>query len=113
MTDNRSVETQLQLRVVIFQEGSAWVAQVLERDMAAYGGSPYAALAAIQQVLFAHVAFDTTFERPPLSRLHRAPQVYWRAFEQAAPLPMPLHISAPNAMIEAAISKEPISTRTC
>jgi hypothetical protein len=76
LTDKYLVSSSLQLKVVIFQEGPAWVAQVLERDMAAHGGTPYAALAAIQQVLFAHTAFDETFQRPPLSRLKRAPQVY-------------------------------------
>src|SRR5690348_4510406 len=99
-------ETSLALRVVIFQEGSTWVAQVLERDMAAHGPTPYAALAAVQLVLQAHVNFDTLHRRAPLSALDPAPDVYVRAFEAGKPLAIPAPQPLLPAHIIAAISND-------
>ena len=124
----------LALRVLIFEDvPGTWVAQVLEKDMAAHGPTAYAALAAVQLVLQAHVNFDTRHNlqrsrfpdawvalqahvnfdtrhnRQPLSRLKQAPDVYWRAYERAEPLTIPL--DAPillPAHISAAVSKESI-----
>lgn len=100
---------QLQLHVLIFQERDTWVAQALEKDMAAHGPTPYAALAAVEQVLQAHVNFDTRYQRQPLSRLNRAPEVYWKAFESAEPLQPPTLQLMHPAIIEAAISKDPVN----
>ena len=99
----------LELRVLIFEEDAGrWVAQALEKDMAAHGPTAYAALAAVQLVLQSHVNFDTRLERTPLSRLGRAPQPYWDAFERAEPLPMPDAQPLLAAHLIAAISRQPV-----
>jgi hypothetical protein len=100
----------LNLRVVIFEDSpGTWVAQVLERDMAAHGKSPYAALAAVQLVLQAHVNFDTRQQRVPLSRLKPAPDEYWHAYQNARPLPNPPKSTMLSpAQLTAAIAAQPI-----
>ena len=95
----------LELHVIIFREGDQWVAQVLERDMTAHGPTEYAALAAVQLVLQVHVNFDTRQQRVPLSRLKRAPEAFWRAYEHADPLPLPSDSLQP-AQIHPAVSRE-------
>lgn len=75
--------------MLLFVEGGTWVAQVLEKNLAAHGPSPYAALAAVELVLQGHVNFDTRQRREPLSRLKPAPEHFWTAFESARPLPLP------------------------
>ena len=97
----------LTLHIIIFREGDQWVAQVLERDMAAHGPTEYAALAAVQLVLQAHINFDTRQQRIPLSRLNRAPEAFWRAYENAEPLPLSPDSFQP-AQIHPAVSRERI-----
>jgi len=100
----------LRLRVLLFRQADdVWVAQVLEHDMAAHGPNEYAALAAVQLVLQAHVNFDTRLQRPPLSRLQAAPAEFWDAYNHAEPLRMPdeTPIFQP-AHIVAAVSKDPV-----
>ncbi len=104
--DQEMSET-LTLRVVIFREGDQWVAQVLEKDMSAHGPTEYAALAAVQLVLQAHVNFDTRQKRSPLSMLSRAPEAFWRAYEKADPLSLSSDPFQP-AQFHPAVAREPI-----
>ena len=106
--------SELHLNVLLFQEHGHWVAQVLEKDMAAHGDDPYAALAAIGLVIQSHVNFDTRYQLPPLSRLARAPQVYWDAMTTARPLPHPEVTQwMPPAVINALITNDPVSVADC
>ena len=99
----------LTLNVLVFEDAPGrWVAQVLEKDMTAHGPNEYAALAAVQLVLQAHVNFDTRHNKTPLSRLKPAPDVYWRAYRTAKPLPIPPNEMAP-AHIEAHVTHERLS----
>lgn len=105
---------ELQLTVLLFQEGSAWVGQVLEHDMAAHGPTVHAALAAVQLVIQAHVNFDTRHKRQPLARLNRAPDVYWKALERATPLPKPDAVPMMHpARINASITNETVPAPDC
>jgi hypothetical protein len=80
----------LRFKALLFREGeNRWIAQILEKDMAAHGPTEYAALAAVELVLQAHVNFDAKHQRVPLSRLKPAPKVYWDAYEHAEPLERP------------------------
>ena len=96
------------MRVVIFPESGKWIAQILEWDIAAGGDTPYAAVSALQLALHAHVGSDAVLWREPLSRLKQAPAVYWDAYANAQPLPMPMHFTKPPLAVEAAIFKHPI-----
>lgn len=117
MTDNSRVShsSELRLRVLIFQEqeDGNWVAQVLEKNIAAHGPTPYSALAAVQLSLQAHAVFDTRHQRVPFSRLKPAPAVYFDAFKRATPLPPPSGKPTPEpmqpALIDAAMSSERIA----
>src|SRR4051794_31588234 len=101
---------ELHLHVLVFREGETWVAQVLERDIAAHGASPYSALAAVKLLIQSHANFDTRHQRQPFSRLDRAPDVYWRALERARMLPQPERVLMHPAAISASITDEPITT---
>lgn len=102
----------LRLRVLIFEDGpGVWVAQVLEKDMAAHGPTPHAALKAVQLVLQAHVNFDTRLKRPALSMLEPAPQEFFEAYDEAEPLAIPSEqTSRLPAFMTAAIGSNPVHT---
>lgn len=75
------------LTVLLFEElPGVWVAQIIEKDMAAHGPSMEAAFVAVQAVFQAHVNFDTRHNREPLSLLTPAPKAYWLALEDAEPV---------------------------
>src|SRR5215467_3369552 len=79
--------TQRTLTVLLFEEiTGVWVAQVIEKDIAAHGPSMEAAFVAVQAVVQAHVNFDTRHHREPLSLLAPAPEPYRQALEHAQPV---------------------------
>ena len=112
MDGNDLMKGHLRLNVLVFREGDRWVAQVLEKDMAAHGETPYAALSAIGMIIQAHVNFDTFHQRTPFSRLDRAPDVYWDVMERATPLPQPESWRLMPASIVARQTNERIAGRT-
>ena len=72
------------LTVVVFPEGNRWwIARSLERDIAAAGPTPEAALDSIVKIAQAHVVFDQRHGREPLSAFAPAPRAYWKAFRAA------------------------------
>ena len=72
------------LSIVVFPESTkAWTARSLERDIAAGGRTPEAAVASLLSIAEAHIAFDTRHGRAPLSSFTAAPQLYWKAFARA------------------------------
>jgi hypothetical protein len=75
------------LRVLVFQElPHAWVAQVVEYDIAAGGPTPDGAVEAVVRILQAHIDFDRRHNREPLSGFQAAPRRYWNALAHAIPL---------------------------
>lgn len=81
--DIRSV-AHSQLRVIVFPDSpKAWTARSLERDLAARGATPDAAIDSLIRIAQAHVEFDTRHGRVPLSAFAPAPRLYWNAFARA------------------------------
>jgi hypothetical protein len=69
------------LTVVVFPElGGWWIARSLERDIAATGRTPEAALDSVLKIAQAHIMFDVRHGREPLSAFAPAPRPYWKAF---------------------------------
>jgi hypothetical protein len=69
------------LTVVVFPELSRWwIARSLERDIAATGRTPEAALDSVLKIAQAHIMFDVRHGREPLSAFAPAPRPYWKAF---------------------------------
>jgi hypothetical protein len=84
-SDTSGVATPLsRLSIVVFPESKkAWTARSLERDIAAAGRTPEAAVESLLSIAEAHIAFDARHGRDPLSSFTTAPQLYWKAFAQA------------------------------
>ena len=71
------------LSVLFFRDGDQWLAQALERDIAAQGSTLPEARRAFEQTLGGQIILDRTKGRKPLEHLPPAPTEYWTAFEAA------------------------------
>ena len=102
----------LVLSVLFFQERpGVWVAQALERDIAAQGPSVEAARLAFERTIAGYLKLDTRLNRELLSGLEPAPTEYWEMWErvQRKELEEPLFAdepAVPPAYVIAAISTE-------
>ncbi len=63
--------------VLLHRDGDAWVAQCLEKDLAAQGPNPEEAKKRFLRALGAQIAWDLQDKREPLSNLPQAPQRYF------------------------------------
>lgn len=72
-------EIKLNLNILIHRDGSAWVAQCLEHDIAAQGPTPDDCKKRFARTLRSQIASDLANKRAPLSALGCAPAKY---FEQ-------------------------------
>ncbi|MGB7217933.1 MAG: hypothetical protein WBD07_03905 [Vicinamibacterales bacterium] len=70
------------LSVLFFQEGDTWVAQGLERDIAAHGRSIEEARIAFERTLSGYIQLAVKHHQEPLVSMRRAPDVFWAAFER-------------------------------
>ena len=111
MTDGHIV-----LSVLFFQESSGiWVAQALERDIAAQGRSVEEAKIAFERTVDGYLRLDGKLQREPLSGLKPAPRPYWEVWERVAKKHLETPVAAeepspiPPAYIISAISTEAIS----
>jgi hypothetical protein len=73
------------LSVLFFRDASGiWVAQALERDIAAQGQTQEAAKIAMQRTVAGYLRMDAKLKREPLSSLGPAPQQYWAVWERVS-----------------------------
>jgi len=68
-------------------EGSLWVAQCLEYDIAAQGKTMKTAVQAILQALREQADRDTEAGRKPFADFEKAPKDFWNQFESAEAIP--------------------------
>lgn len=73
------------LKVLLSQDhtGGTWIAQCLEVDIAAYGSSVQAVMAAFNQVIVEHVTESLEQGHVPFENQQKAPQVFWVKFNAA------------------------------
>jgi hypothetical protein len=77
------VARQIYLSVLFFQESPGiWIAQGLERDIAAHGPSIEAAKVAFERTVVGYFRLDRMRHREPLSTLKPAPATFWNAWER-------------------------------
>jgi len=69
--------TELKLTVLLHQDGSAWVAQCLEHDVAAQGPTPDEAKRRFLRTLGSQILVDLQEGRAPLINLDQAPPWYF------------------------------------
>lgn len=70
------------LSVLFFQEHGFWVAQSLERNIAAQGRTFDAARIAFERTVHGHLLLDAKANREPLSTLQPAPQHFWEVWKR-------------------------------
>lgn len=85
MNDKMGVMEHIYLSVLFFQERpGVWIAQGLERDIAAQGRTQEEARKAFEQTALGYLHLDAQLERSPLSTLGPAPEVFWKAWHRIA-----------------------------
>lgn len=72
--------------ILLFQEGSQWVAHCLEYDIAAHGNTIREAQDSWAETVSLQMALDMSRGREPLDHIGQAPQSYWDRFKDASPL---------------------------
>jgi hypothetical protein len=80
MTD---VTTALNIKAVLFQEGEWWCAQCLEYDISAQAPTLTELRYELDRVLISHVCASMQEGRKPFEGLDRAPQKFWKMYENA------------------------------
>ncbi len=81
------------LSVVVFQEGEWLCAQCLEHDLAVQAKTLKSLYHHLHRIIVGHVAVRLHHGKRPFADLARAPQKYWRMFEQSKITLPPLLIS--------------------
>jgi hypothetical protein len=74
--------TPIHVRVVVFKEGDSYIAQCLEYDICTQAKSPKELQKRFALNLFSNVAVCMELGKP-LTDIPRAPQRYWKMFENA------------------------------
>jgi hypothetical protein len=117
LDDNLSVGARhIVLSVLFFREPSdpdTWVAQALERDVAAHGKSIEQAKLAFERTIAGYLRLAAKHHQEPLAMLKPAPEPFWLAWERATgkktlELPSP-DAAIPPAYVIQAITNESIS----
>lgn len=75
----------LYVRVLVVRQGSEWLAQGLEYDVAAQGPSDESALNAFARIIRAHIRHDYELGREPFEGVPPAPERFiqvWEGLEQ-------------------------------
>lgn len=100
MDDNsnmKAVDGGIYLNVLFFKEANGtWVAQALERDIAAQGPTIDEARLAFERTVWGYLLVDDRLHREPLSGLKPAPNAYWEAFKTVALLRRQKMITPPE-----------------
>jgi len=73
----------LDLRVLVLQEGDYWVAQCLEHDVAAQGKTPKQLAHALNSALVGHAAIAQLHREKFFENMSPAPKFYHELYDQA------------------------------
>ena len=90
------------MHVLLLKEGSLWVAQCLEHDIAAQGPTVADAKKAFGRTFADQVAVALHCGEEPLATFGKAPQYYWDLFDEAdlaEPIRIPDPIQIPPAFM--------------
>lgn len=71
-----------ELNILLFKDCGVWIAQCLERDIAAQGETIKQALDEFGKMLAAEIAYALHKGVEPLSNLDQAPSFYWKQFDE-------------------------------
>lgn len=98
------------LRVLFIKDGDLWVAQCIDRDIAAQGRSVSEAKRAFEHTIIGQILFDLKRGKEPLSDFRPAPASYRAKFDEAEQLmdtkPIQLPEGTPPAFMINQIPKD-------
>ena len=83
-------------RVLLMKEGRHWVAQCLEKDLAAQGRTIGEAQTAFVRTLIGQIVVDLQHKHRPFANLNRAPEVYEEMWSKGARLSDAPRITIPD-----------------
>lgn len=100
------------LSVLFFQERpGVWVAQALEHDIAAHGGSIDEAKTAFERTVWGYLRLaESRHQTEPFEALQKAPDAFWQAWHRITAKSTEALPTTPPAYVVAAISSEPVCT---
>lgn len=75
-----------EISILLLQEDNGWVAQCLEKDIAAQGNSINEALASFKNTFIGQLILDYEDNKTPLEDLQEAPKEYWDKYQLSRPL---------------------------
>src|SRR5438105_2791923 len=84
----------LYITVLFFKQGGRWLAQALEYDLAAQGENVEIAKRAFERTFQGQLELDKRMKRPFLSRVPKAPPMYWEMFQRIVKERTPLTTEA-------------------
>lgn len=72
------------LRAVLFNEGGAWAAQLLDVDLVAQARTKTEVERELSRVVVSHIAASAALGRTPFEGMNAAPQRFWDRFEMGS-----------------------------
>jgi len=80
---SETVTYNFEVRVVILLENNTWIAQGLDYDITGHGNTTEAALENFGRTMLGQVLVDLHNDEEPLANTPKAPEFYWKRFEEA------------------------------
>lgn len=87
------MEAHERLKILLFTEGSTWIAQCLQIDITAQAHSHTKALDRLSILFWAQHYLDQQANRLPFSAIQKAPKRYWDMFKQGTEVT--IHLDLP------------------
>jgi hypothetical protein len=86
------MEAHERLKILLFTEGSTWIAQCLQIDITAQGDSHTNALERLSVLFWAQHYLDKQAGRLPFSAAPKAPKRYWEMFNKGNKITIHLNL---------------------
>ncbi|HEX4498990.1 MAG TPA: hypothetical protein VIE43_25155 [Thermoanaerobaculia bacterium] len=79
---------EIRLHAVIYQSGEWWIAACLEHCFVTQARTEEALLVDLERIIKTHIFLETERGRDPFVSIPRAPQRFWKMYEDAAAHPL-------------------------
>ncbi len=86
------------LKILLLNQRGPWVAICLEHYLAAQAESPRKVLEALNWTYWTQVLLDKEKGIEPLSRVEKAPEEYWKRFDEGLPFAMRFELVPPFSL---------------
>lgn len=104
------MEAHERLKILLFTEGSTWIAQSLQIDITAQGDSHTKALERLSVLFWAQYYLDEQAGRIPFSAALKAPKRYWEMFKKGNKVAV--HLNLPPIPTDVVIQEADVKLAT-